>query len=247
MSFSQITSRQNPLVKHIRKLCADSAYRRGEGFYVADGRKLLDDALRSNVQPKTVVMTEGFCLGGLFLSPETQAVTVSDALMDSLSPSDTPQGVLFTCKIPPPPPPPDKGRWILLDRVQDPGNVGSILRTAEAFGLDGVLLNNGCADPFSPKAVRAAMGATFRLAIGCCETPLPLIVTDMGGEPISGFPKDCVAVLGNEGAGVSLEYRKRASKIISIPMRGKAESLGVAAAAAVICWEMNRRAEQPDR
>ena len=248
MSFSQITSRQNPLIKHIRKLCADAAYRREVGLYVADGWKLLDDALRSGVVPQTVVAAEKAVLPAL--PPETRVITVPNALMDSLSFTDTPQGVLFTCKIPTPPSVPERGRWLLLDRIQDPGNVGSILRTAEAFGLDGVLLTNGCADPFSPKAVRAAMGATFRLTVLCRgdfqspvgvhSTPLPLIITDMGGETVREFPRDCVVILGNEGAGVSAELREMASRTISIPMKGKAESLGVAAAAAVICWEMSK-------
>jgi len=246
MSFSQITSRQNPLIKHIRKLCADAAYRREVGLYVADGWKLLDDALRSGVVPETLVAAEKAVLPAL--PAETQIITVPDALMDSLSLTDTPQGVLFACKIPPAVSEPERGRWLLLDRIQDPGNVGSILRTAEAFGLDGVLLTNGCADPFGPKAVRAAMGATFRLPIGSspiirCGSqppPLPLVITDMGGEPVSEFPRDCIVVLGNEGAGVSAELREMASRTISIPMKGKAESLGVAAVGAILCWEMSK-------
>jgi len=238
-----ITSRQNPVIKHIRRLGADAAYRREQGVYLADGRKLLEDALRGGAVPKQVLLAEGVSAPAL---PETvQAVTVPAALMDSVSPLESPQGVLFICEIPAPPPaPPQRGRWFLLDRVQDPGNVGSILRTAEAFALSGVYLTSGCADPFSVKAVRAAMGATFRLTVGTVPVeallsgPLPLVVADMDGKAISGEPKDCIVALGSEGQGISPELRKRADHVISIPTPGKAESLGVAAAAAIIAWEM---------
>ncbi|MDR0325384.1 MAG: RNA methyltransferase [Oscillospiraceae bacterium] len=232
-----ITSRQNPLVKHIRRLGADAAYRREQGLYLADGRKLLDDALRSGVRIAQAVFTEGISPPAL---SDTEVITVPKELMGAISPLETPQGVLFVCPIPAPPPAPRSGRWLLLDRVQDPGNVGSILRTAEAFGLDGVLLFPGCADPFSPKAVRASMGAVFRLPVGNAESTLPLMVADIDGPAVSVFPKDCVVALGNEGQGVSPELKSRADAIISIPMPGRAESLGVAAAAAILCWEMSK-------
>jgi TrmH family RNA methyltransferase len=254
-----ITSRQNPLVKHLRRLCADAAYRRETGLYIADGGKLLTDALLCGVIPAQIVKTAGAVLPE---TPDSEVVTVAEELMEYISPLQTPQGLLFVCPIPQAPPVPEKGRWLLLDRVQDPGNAGSILRTAEAFGLDGVLLSPGCADPFGPKAVRAAMGATFRLPIYCgggCEPrqmsgladcgdggsrPLsfgiPLFVADMGGDIISAFPKDCIVALGNEGQGVSGDIKLKADKMISIPMPGKAESLGVAAAAAIICWELSK-------
>jgi TrmH family RNA methyltransferase len=233
-----ITSRQNPLIKRLRRLCADSAFRREEGVFIADGRKLLIDALRSGVLPQQVIAVDG---SGLPEMPGTEIITVPQSLMDFISPLQTPQGVLFVCPIPTAPPAPEKGRWLLLDRVQDPGNVGSILRAAEAFALDGVMLTPGCADPFSPKAVRAAMGAVLRLPIVIsADIILPLIAADMGGEPVSEFPEDCIVALGNEGQGVSDELKLKADKIISIPMPGKAESLGVAAAAAIICREMSR-------
>jgi TrmH family RNA methyltransferase len=235
-----ITSRQSPRLKYLKKLGANPAFRRSEGLYLADGPKLLGDALKSGTVPVLVVHTQGLELPEL--PSGTEVHTVPKDLMDNLSLTDTPQGVLFACKIPPPPPLPEKGQWLLLDRVQDPGNVGSILRTAEAFGLDGVMLAPGCADPFSPKAVRAAMGAVFRLPVFCGGSlpPLPMIVTVPGGEAIGEIPRDCVVVLGNEGQGISAELREQASRGVSIPMKGGAESLGVAAVAAILCWEMQK-------
>ncbi|MCL2003050.1 MAG: RNA methyltransferase [Oscillospiraceae bacterium] len=239
MDRKTVVSRQNPLIRHIRRLGADAAYRRESGRCLADGRKLLAEALRSGVSPETVVVTEGAALPEL---PGADIIAVPEGLMDFISPLEAPQGVLFVCPVPPPPPAPVKGRWLLLDCVQDPGNVGSILRAAEAFGLSGVLLTPGCADPFGPKALRASMGAAFRLPIGKADTALPLIAADMDGEPLSAraLPADCAVVLGSEGRGVSLELKTRAERVVSLPMRGKAESLGVAAAAAILCWEMSK-------
>jgi TrmH family RNA methyltransferase len=236
MGKSLIASRQNPLIRHFRRLGKDAGYRRETGLYLADGRKLLADALRSGIVPEQIIVT-----GPPREMPAAETVTVTKELMEYISPLETPQGVMFVCPLPPRPPAPRSGRWLLIDRVQDPGNVGSILRTAEAFGLDGVLLTDGCADPFSPKAVRAAMGATFRLPIGKAELSLPLIVADMDGTAGFEFPEDCIVALGSEGQGVSPEIKKRAAKTVSIPMPGKAESLGVAAAAAIFCWEMSRK------
>ncbi|MDR0294566.1 MAG: RNA methyltransferase [Oscillospiraceae bacterium] len=244
-----ITSRQNPLIKHLRRLGADAAYRREQGLFLADGRKLLDDVLKSGVVPCQVVAAEGVPLPQLPDAAKLAAVPA--ALMDAVSPLESPQGVLFVCGIPAPPPaPPRSGRWLLLDRLQDPGNVGSILRTAEAFALDGVYLTPGSADPFSPKAVRAAMGATFRLSAGFAPVeellsgPLPLAVADMGGGNLSGLENDCIVALGSEGQGIAPGLKRKANRILSIPMPGKAESLGVAAAAAIICWAWSATARK---
>jgi TrmH family RNA methyltransferase len=243
-----ITSRQNPLVRHIRRLGADAAYRREQGQYLADGRKLLTEALRSGAVPKLVAVADG--VSAPRLPDVTGVITVPAALMEAISPLESPQGILFACAIPAPPPaPPDNGRWLYLDRLQDPGNIGSILRTAEAFAINGVLLSPGCADPFGPKTIRAAMGAAFRIPTGIVsrETllagPLPFIVADMDENAVSAgeaVVENCIIALGNEGQGIDPELKNRADAVISIPMPGRAQSLGVAAAAAILCWEMSK-------
>ncbi|MDR1669815.1 MAG: RNA methyltransferase [Oscillospiraceae bacterium] len=244
MNPPRVTSRRNPLIKTLRRLGADPAFRRAEGLFLADGRKLLDEALREGFSPRRVIVSDGTELPAL---PDTTDVTVvPPGVMGAASPLSSPQGILFTCPIPSPPPlPPQRGKWLLLDRLQDPGNVGSVLRTAEAFALDGVLLTEGCADPFSPKAVRASMGAVFRLPIAPVSVsalgPLPLYAADIGenATPVRDIQfGDCVVALGNEGRGLRPELLRKAKKVITIPMRGRAESLGVAAAAAVICCHM---------
>ena len=156
-----ITSRQNPLCTHLRKLAASSPYRRKSGEFLCDSPKLLEEALLWNGGLRTVVSTEGVALPPV---PEgVRVVQVPADVMRSVSPAETPQGVLSVCALP------DRSlperlegkRYVVLDGVQDPGNVGTILRTADAFHADGLFLVNACADLYNPKTVRATMGAVL--------------------------------------------------------------------------------------
>ena len=243
-----ITSRDNPLVKLAVKLAASGKARREAGLYLCDGPSLLPEALARGADVTTVLCAEGAELPAL--PPDVRVAELPDRLLRAVSPTDTPQGLVFLCGLPEltPPSPLTGGRFVLLDRVQDPGNVGSILRTAEAFSASGVILSPGCADPFSPKAVRAAMGAVFgRMAY---ETPDPLETLKGCGLPIyaaalSGDAGDireadlsaCVLLLGNEGAGLSEALMQRADALIRIPMNPVCQSLGVAAAAAISLFQ----------
>ena len=164
MRIESITSRQNPLMTHLRKLASSRPYRKKSGEYLCDGTKLLDEALKWGASVKTAVFSDGVEIPAL---PDTvRAVRVSEDLMRSVSPMETPQGALFTVALPETKLPATlSGRhYLVLDGVQDPGNVGTILRTADAFDCDGVFLVNACADLFNPKTARATMGAIFRRA-----------------------------------------------------------------------------------
>ena len=160
-SMEHITSRQNALMTHIRKLSASRAYRRASGEYLCDGVKLLEEALRWNAPLKTVVLSE--CVDAPTLPSGVRAVRVPADVMRSISPMETPQGALFTVRLPDTALPEtlSGAHYLVLDGVQDPGNVGTILRTADAFDCDGVFIVNACADPYSPKTARATMGAVF--------------------------------------------------------------------------------------
>lgn len=245
-----ITSRDNETLKEIRKLLTSRTARRAAGLFLCDGRTLLSEALAFGADIVTVVCAEGLALPPL---PDTvRALDVPEPLLRGVCPSDTPQGVVFTCRLPALslPAPPAAGRHILLDRVQDPGNVGSILRSAAAFGVDSVILGPGCADPFSPKTIRAGMGACFRqpvfetedLAALLKNTALPVYAAARtGGAENAGeavFPRNFMLLLGNEGAGLSSELRALAGRAVWIPLRPDCESLGVAAAAAVLMFCM---------
>ena len=162
MSVETITSRQNPLMTHLRKLGASRSYRQKSGEYLCDGTKLLDEALKWGAPVQTAVFSDGVEIPTL---PDTvRAVRVSGDLMRSVSPMETPQGALFTVALPETKLPETLAgkHYLVLDGVQDPGNVGTILRTADAFECDGVFLVNACADLFNPKTARATMGAIFR-------------------------------------------------------------------------------------
>ena len=164
--------------------------------------------------------------------------------------------MLFTCRLPQLPLPQTLTgrRYVLLDGVQDPGNVGTIWRTADALGADGLLLVNGCADPYGPKTVRASMGACFRLPVWeagpeelCAlleRSGLPLYATALRADTVSleqaGLGR-CAVIIGSEGRGVSQSLLDRSGQTIRIPMRSRCESLNAAAAASVVLWEMVRQ------
>jgi TrmH family RNA methyltransferase len=247
----RITSRSNPLVKHIRELARSAEARRASGCYVAEGNKLLREALAHNADMQTVVYREPAADDALGLPPHVRVVTLPADIFDSLTTTPSPPGVLFVCGVPaltlPETLPP--GRYIVLDRLQDPGNIGAILRSAGAFG-GCVILCGGCADPFSPKAARAAMGAVFHVPLyrGSEEE----IHRALGGIPLYAADPDPAActitgvdlnpsavVIGQEGSGISDSWRARCRRVC-IPMNG-CESLNAAIAAAVILWEGYRR------
>ena len=251
--MEQITSRKNPLITHIRKLITDRAYRRECGEYVGDGVKLLAEAVRWDAPLSCVVCTAGSELPAL---PDgVRVVQVPVDVMESVSPMKSPQGVLFLCRIP------ERelsdaligGRWLVLDGVQDPGNVGTIWRTADALGADGVLLLDGCADAWNHKTVRSTMGACFRLPayeVNRQNLPallersgLPLYATALREDTLDLRDVDlsrCAVVIGSEGRGVSEEILSISEKTLKIPMRDRCESLNAAAAATVVLWEMAR-------
>ena len=165
MNAEYITSRKNPLMTRIRRLTASRSYRREQGLFLGDGAKLLEEALCWEAPLTTVVVTEGAQVPEL---PQgVRAIQVPQDVMETISPMNTPQGALFLARLPETTLPErlEGRRYLVLDGVQDPGNVGTIWRTADALGADGLLLVNGCADPWNPKTVRATMGACFRLPV----------------------------------------------------------------------------------
>lgn len=253
MSVETITSRQNPLMTHLRKLGASRSYRQKSGEYLCDGTKLLAEALKWHAPVRTAVFSDGADIPEL---PDTvRAVRVSGELMHSVSPMETPQGALFTVALPETRLPETlSGRhYLVLDGVQDPGNVGTILRTADAFDCDGVFLVNACADPFNPKTARATMGAIFRREAYCAKpeevlallagSAVPLYGTALRADTVplaeADWTKAAVAI-GSEGRGLSQQMLDTCTKTLKIPMSERCESLNAAVAATVVLWEMYR-------
>lgn len=246
--MEHITSRHNPLMGHIRKLVGSAAYRRATGEFLCDSPKLLQEALLWQAEITAVVSTSP-----LPRLPEyIRQVQVPEDVMASISPVKTPQGVLFTCRLPQAPLPRSLTgrRYVLLDGVQDPGNVGTILRTLDAFVADGLLLTGGCADPYGWKAVRSSMGAVFRrpiysgtpeeLAALLHRSDLPLYGAALREDTVDARQADytrCVLAIGSEGRGLSREVLDLCDQTIRIPMSDRCESLNAAIAAAVLLWE----------
>lgn len=253
MGVEQITGRHNALMTHIRKLAASRAYRIEHGEYLCDGVKLLDEAVQWHAPIRTAIFTDGVEIPALPAGVRT--VRVDRELMRSISPMETPQGALFTVALPAAVLPRrlDGQRYLLLDGVQDPGNVGTILRTADAFDCDGVLLVNACADAFHPKTVRATMGAIFRTQVYTCWVEEAVALLRTSGLPLYGtalrsdtatlgeidISRAAVAV-GSEGKGLSTQVLACCEKTVKIPMSARCESLNAAIAASVVLWEMYR-------
>ena len=251
--MEKITSRANSLLVHMKKLAASAAYRREQGVYLCDSPKLLAEALKWHAPVREIAVTVGTALPPI---PESiRAVEVPEDVMASISPMKSPQGALFTVALPSGEVPATLpgSRYMVLDGVQDPGNVGTILRTADAFDCDGVFLVNACADPYSPKTARATMGAVFRRDVYQCtadelcallqKSNLPLYGTALRNDTVSlrdaELSRAAVAI-GSEGRGLSAEILSKCEKTIKIPMSPRCESLNAAVAASVVLWEMYR-------
>ncbi len=248
MMVERITSAQNPLLRHIRKLQSTRSYREECGEFVCDGWKLLDEALRWYPKLKSVLVTNAALCPSL--PSGTRVVEIPESLMQSLSSMKSPQGVIFTLDLPKEKSPSLAPGMLLLDRIQDPGNLGTILRTADAFGIS-VLLTNGCADAFSEKTVRASMGAVFRtlpqsvemdtLLAQCREQGIPIAATALTDRAVDLRQIDLrqyITVIGSEGQGICASLLDASQEQIIIPMQPRCESLNAAIAAAIVMWQM---------
>ena len=240
-----VTSRDNALLKELRKLAQDNtAYRKASRFWI-EGDHLCRAALKRGLQPAVAVYSETFWaqVRGPIAEVVGKKVVVSDALFKDISALESPASVGFVLELPLDIAIAPQASTVILDRVQDAGNVGSILRSAGAFGFRQVLALKGTAALWSPKVLRAGMGAHFGLHLveglsleNLQELSVPLVVTSSHqGELIQDLrlPSPCAWVMGHEGQGVGLELMERASFFARIGQPGGEESLNVAAAAAI--------------
>ena len=247
MTEEYITSRKNPLLQQVKKLVSSRKERETSGLFVADGTKLLEEAVRYCPELDTVILSEKVEAR----VPETvRLVRVPEDVMESISPMQTPQGALFLCRLPRKAPFVPKPGMLLLDGIQDPGNLGTILRTADALDIPVALLE-GCADPYSHKTVRASMGAVFRTPPvtvaweearkACAEAGIPLAVTALSDTAVdlrSAPVQTMAVVIGSEGRGVRPQVLEEADRRLIIPMNSHCESLNASIAAAIVMWQM---------
>ncbi|CRX37432.1 TrmH family RNA methyltransferase [Estrella lausannensis] len=246
----EITSPANPLIIDLVKIRDDPKRRRRLNQILIEGVKLIED-IRALMPLLKVFSTKEKWLEA-FAAEESYLI--SDAVLKKITATDNPEGVVALVPMPSIPLPEKITRLLVLDRLQDPGNVGVLMRSAFALSWDAVFFLSGTADPFNDKAVRAAKGATFRLPMVkgdfsklqeiMSEHHLQLLAADMHGEPLAqgNVPDSHIALaLGNEGAGLSKEMVDSALKV-SIPMREGAESLNVASSGAILMYELSGRA-----
>lgn len=253
-----ITSRENPMVKRCRRLQSGAKARREEGLFLAEGVRLCREVFASGLAVEAILATREALLRNPWLSRQGEVLEIAPEVAAAISDTKSPQGVFCLCAIPAEPPfvlrP--EGRYLLLDNLQDPGNLGTILRGAEAFGITALVLGEGCPDLFSPKVLRSTMGSVFRLPV--FSTPcLPDTVRGMtaagmtvwaamldpGARPIRQLPEEggLGVVIGNEGNGVSRGVAEVCTGSVYIPISPRTESLNAAAAATVIMWEIAGR------
>ena len=248
--MDRITSRKNAFIAQLRALAADAGFRRERGAFVCDGLKLLGEAKENGAEILSVLWKEGGALSEL--DCPAQAVAPAE-LFDYASAMKNSPGPLFTVRIPDDPEDGEIENAIILENVQNPGNVGTVLRTASAFSIGAVVLTGDCADLYGPKTVRATMGAIFRQrAIRLEKDELPAWLEKhslpLYGAALSKNARDlrgldlgrAAVAVGSEGRGLSPELLALCRGEVIIPMDARSESLNAAVAAAVLMWEMNR-------
>ncbi len=242
-----ITSRKNPLIQQVRRLLSSRKERQSAGLFVSDGTKLLAEAVRWWPELDTVLLSEDVEVA---LPPSVNTVRVSREIMEYVSPMQAPQGALFLCRLPEKTEFLPRKGMLLLDGIQDPGNLGTILRTADALDASVALLE-GCADPYSHKVVRASMGAVFRTPVvqttweevhaACKRAGIPVAVTALSdtAEDLRAVDLSQMAVvIGSEGQGVRQQILDCADRQLIIPMNPHCESLNAAVAATIVMWQM---------
>lgn len=254
-----ITSRKNDAVKRFRELLREKSVRDAQGVFAVEGDHLCGELAKGGFRILTALMTENAAVKypktAAALGSAGEVVVISQEIAEYISDTKAPQGLFAIAAKPHSDGIPDgAGRLVLLDGVQDPGNVGTILRTAEALGFDGAALSPECADIWSPKTLRASMGSVFRLP--CITGELPGIISGLkkNGFRVYGsmldssaaklgeleFPERAAVVIGSEGAGISSATAKACDQAVYIPISG-AESLNAGAAAAILLWELSKR------
>jgi TrmH family RNA methyltransferase len=253
-----ITSSQNPKLKLVRALQGRSKERREEGAFLVEGVRLVEEALSADWPVRYVLYSSGVSERGEALL-EKMRVTgvdvdeVSGDLLQGVSETETSQGILAVLELKALPLP-DFSNFILIpDQVRDPGNLGTLIRTAAAAGVQAVLLPTETADAFAPKVVRAGMGAHFWLSIQamdwdgieqtCMQSGLQVFLADMYGQSCwkMDFSVPLALIVGGEAEGASQQARELANVIVSIPMPGEAESLNAGVAGAVLMFEVVRQ------
>jgi TrmH family RNA methyltransferase len=253
---SMITSGQNSKIKLVRALLGRAKERRAANAFVVEGVRLVEEAANMNWLFRFALYDETLNERGKLIIErlklrDVEMDQVSSSLMQDLSQTETPQGILAVILLINFPIPTSPNFIVIADQIRDPGNLGTLLRSATAAGVQAVIIPPETTDPFSPKVVRAGMGAHFRLAthsttwdsIRAYTTGLQVYLADMGGKSCweTDLRKPLALIVGGEAEGASEEARKLATQKISIPMSGNVESLNAGVAGSVLMFEVVRQ------
>lgn len=251
MSGQRVTSRKNAFLLHVRKLLSSASYRKETGEFVGDGIKLMDSGFQAKFPMCHLIYSDN-----QHPSPMARDIPITfvpEDVMAWLSPMKSPQGGLFVAKQPSYALETLSGNYLLLDGVQDPGNVGTIWRTAHGLGASGLILLEQCASPWSHKTVRSSMGACFHLPVYEMTGAEMLALFDKEKRPLYGTAlnpeskslRDCdlstgSVVIGSEGQGIRPEILGQCTAQIYLPMTEGCQSLNAGIAAGIVLWEMGK-------
>lgn len=256
-----ITSRKNQIVQNYRVLIKERKARNESGTFVVEGHKLCEEAVKSGLSIKSALATpsalDKYPKTVEIIAQQCEITVINDDISEYISDTKSPQGIFAEVKAL------DKPfnsvtirnstRFMILDSLQDTGNIGTIIRTCDALGIDGVILSEECADIYSPKVIRGTMGSLFRLPcyVGKLEEILPVLtesnfhiygaMLDKTAKALNEleFAEKSAVVIGNEGNGICEKVQKLCTEAVYIPIKN-AESLNAAVAASILCWEMQK-------
>ncbi len=253
----EITSKDNPKIQKIAKLQTSARYRKETGLFAVEGLRVCADCVDNGIEIETLVITDDFYKKQKdtlekYISKAGETLIVKSYIFEKIADTKTPQGILAVGKTPKNTAlsiKPD-GRYIALENIADPSNLGAISRTAEAIGIDGIIVSATGCDPYSPKVLRASMGTVLRMEIIVADDLVGTLKSSglklfgcvvSGGKDIrkAKFCDGSIVIIGNEANGLTADI-KQISENITIPMSGSAESLNAAAAAAIALWELKR-------
>ena len=252
--YTRIESAKNEHIKNIKKLYLKK-YRDEQGLYIAEGKKLFLEAVASGAHIETVVISELLFEAEadiLLKGNSAKTYIVPKIVFDSLCELNSPEGIMAVLRKPQmqiDTAVKDTKIALLLDEIKDPGNLGTILRSADAFGAEAVIVSKNCVDVWSPKVIRASMGSCFHVRIAMSENIIEdigiiksfgftLIAGDLKGQPNVGELNKALIAVGSESHGISAEVLKEADVLYRIPMRGSAESLNASVAASIMLYDI---------
>ncbi len=257
-----ITSIQNPRIKFVRDLLAQKKQRDQAQAFVVEGVRLAEEAIAAHILTELVLYSSQISERGRKIvdsldASQTQIEEIPDQLLDRISATETSQGLIMVCKKPSDNPQKNREPFLVLDQMRDPGNLGTILRSASAFGFSSVILTPGSVDPFAPKVLRAGMGAQFKLALEfldahaihdrCKNDPaekLEIILADAkSGQSCwkTSLTQPLCLIIGSEAFGANQEIEAICDRRVLIPMQANNESLNAAMAASVLMYEIYRQ------